>query len=341
MSIDLALLSRQLPRVTAAGTTAAATVDQLARPVDVVDADLAVRHLERAFGSRHLTCVAVRAADSDRLGLVTRRRFVTAMSGSLGYGHALLARGTTSDIADWTPLVVEPDSSILDVALAAMDRNEDRRYDEILVRAATWRVTTASDLVRSLSTLVAVRTLHDPLTTLANRSFLLHQLRERCARSRTTPARVAVVRLDIAGFGALNAEYGHAAGDAFLEGTAMALRRAMPTGCDAGRTGEDEFTVIATVPGPCDDAGASAAVERLRSSLGEALEAPMTRPGIAGSTLRARVRTAAVCSAPGGGDPEHLLAVVHAHLRERERHRAGSLQPVEVLQDQALAQRPG
>ena len=316
MSIDLALLSHQLPRVTAGGSSAATTVDELSRPVDVVEADLPVRRLERVFGSRHMTCVAVRDADDDdRIGLVTRRRFRAEMSGSLGYGHALLARKTTNDVTDWSPLVVDPERSVLELALTAMDRKEDRRYDEILVRAATWRVATTSDLVRSLTSLVAVRTLHDPLTTLPNRSFLLHQLHERCSRSRATTARVGLVQLDLASFGTLNAEHGHATGDALLERTAAALRRALPTGCDVGRTGDDEFTVIATVPGPCDDAEAAAALDSLRSALVAAVEVPTPWPGTAGRALQARARSAAVYSAPGGGDPERLFRVVHALAR--------------------------
>lgn len=314
VTVDLVLLTQRLPRVTAAGTTMATTVGHVARPVDVVDATLPLAGLERAFRSPDLGCVAVRGLGEADVGLVTRRRFLDCLSGRLGFGRALLARGLTADITDWSPLVVDPDAGVVEVALAAMERPEDRRYDAVLVRSAAWQAASASDLVVSLSTLLAVRTLHDPLTTLANRPFLLHQLRDRCARMQDTPHRVAVVQVDVVGFSAVNTELGHVAGDRVLTALATHVRRNVPPSWDVGRTGADELTAVGTVLGPVSDDDAASAVGVTRTALATTL--PHT--ALADDRL-VRLRVGAVFSRPGGGKPDRLFHAVQEQVRRLRR----------------------
>jgi diguanylate cyclase (GGDEF)-like protein len=314
VTVDLALLTQRLPRVTAAGTTMATAVEHVARPVDVVDATLPLAGLERAFRSPDLSCVAVRGLGDGEIGLVTRRRFLDCLSGRLGFGRALLARGLTADITDWSPLIVDPDAGVLEVALAAMERPEDRRYDAVLVRSPAWQAASASDLVVSLSTLLAVRTLHDPLTTLANRPFLLHQLRDRCARMKGTPHRVAVIQVDVIGFSGLNATLGHFAGDAVLTTLAAHVRRNVPPGWDVGRTGADEVTAVGTVLGPVPDDDAAFAVGVTRTALATALP----HVALAGHSP-VQLRAGAVFSTPGGGKPDRLFHAVQEQVRRLRR----------------------
>jgi len=311
MTTELALLTRRLPVFGAAGTTAP-TAGQVARPVDVVEADLPLANLERAFRSADLACVAVHSRSADQIGLVTRLRFHGALSGRLGFGRALLARGTTADLTDWNPLVVDPDDGVLEVSSAAMARPEDHRYDPVLVRAEMWQAATAADLVVSLSTQLAMRTLHDPLTALGHRPLLLQQLRDRCAALRGSPHRVAVVQVDVVGFGALDAALGHHGGDAILAAVASHVRRAVPASWDVGRTGADEFTAVGTVLGPVSDADAAAAVEPTRSALvGELPLPPLGVPGDRPVVLRA----GAVFSMAGGGNGDKLFRAVAAQVR--------------------------
>lgn len=313
---DVALLAHRLPRVTAAGTTLATAVVQASRPVDVVDDDLPLPDLERAFRSPDLACVAVRDTVTEAVGLVTRRRYAAALSGRLGFGRALLARGTTRDLADWRPLVVDPDASIVDVALAAMERPEEARDDVVLVRAAQWHAITPADLVLALTSLLAARSLHDPVTSLANRAYLVHQLRERSSRCRRTAHRVAVVQVEVRGLGAVNAEHGYQAGDEALATVAAHVLRTLPPGWEVGRTGADELTAVGTLPGPLDDAAAAGAVEVVRAAL--AGRVPLAGPALPDG-LHLTLRAGAVFSRPGGGSPDKLLAAVEAQVRELRR----------------------
>lgn len=311
MHADLLILTSLLPRMTAAGSSAPTTLAELAQPVDVVDADLPVARLEAAFRSPHLACVAVEDHRDGRIGLVTRRRFLAEMIGPLGFGRALMARATTRRLTDWSPLVADGQSPVLDVALTAMSRPADRRYDEVLVSASTWGVVSASDFVRSLSTRVAVSTLHDPLTTLPARTLLVHQLRRLCDEAQSANTRVGVVQLAIDGFGALNTEQGHVRADALLTTVAGLLRRAAPPGFEVGRTGAAEFTVIGSLPGDVDDRAAGAALEQLRSTLVKVSDG--IPAGVASSALL--LRSACTFSPAGGADPDDLFWTVQARLR--------------------------
>lgn len=311
MTTDLALLTRGLPQLAAPGMRAP-TAGQVARPVDVVEADLPLANLERAFRSPDLACVAVHRRADDEIGLVTRLQFHAALAGRLGFGRALLARKTAADLTDWHPLVVDADDRVIEVAAAAMARPEEHRYDAVLVRADIWKAATTSELVMSLSTQLAVRTMHDPLTSLGHRPLLLQQLRDRCAMQRGTGHRVAVVQVNIAGFGALNAALGHHGGDAILMSVAAHARRSVPATWDVGRTGADEFTAVGTIVGPTTDDDAARQVE----SVYRALLGPVPLPHLGLPADRpVTLRAGAVYSRPGGGSGDALFRAVEAQVR--------------------------
>ena len=303
-------LTTLLPRVTAAGSSAPTTVEELAQPVEVVDADLPVGRLEAAFRSPHLRCVAVQDGRDGRIGLVTRPRLLAAMVGPFGFGRALLTRRTTRQLTDWAPLIADPWSSVLDVALTAMSRPADRRYDEVLVSSGAWSVVSASDFVQALSTRVAVSTLHDPLTTLPARALVMHRLRQLCGDARSTRARVAVIQLDIKAFGALNTAHGHVRADALLTTVAERLRGATPRGFEVGRTGGDEFTVTGSLFDDVDDRDAKAQLERVSSILIGAVDAIRPQPG-----TEVVLRSACTYSPPGGADADDLFWAVQARMR--------------------------
>jgi diguanylate cyclase (GGDEF)-like protein len=312
---ELTLLTQRLSQAVGQyRVSAATTVVELAQPVDVVDADLAVSRLELVFRSPHVGCVAVRdPSDEGRIGLVTRSRFTAAMNGRLGFGRAVLARRAASEVTDWQPMVVAPDAPVSEVAVRAMERLDERRYDDVLVAADVWQAATTADLVRSLSTQLAVRSLHDPLTGLANRSMFGHSLARRCTQAWGSPGRVAVVLLDVRDFGGVNARHGERVGDVVLAAIAARLRGVAPAGADLGRTGGDELAVAATLPGAADDRHARALVATLRDGLVQALAEPA-----AGVPLGAwpAVHAVSAVSAAGAAAPGPLLHEAHALLRE-------------------------
>ncbi len=81
----------------------------------------------------------------------------------------------------------------------------------------------------------------DPLTALANRTRLVHELAQRCSRTR---GELALIIVDLRSFRQINDSYGRAAGDELLKQTALCLRRAMPENALIARTGGDEFAIL-------------------------------------------------------------------------------------------------
>lgn len=299
--------------------SAATTMADLAHAVEVVDSTLPIAQLEVVFRSEHVAGVAVRDVDDPRrIGLLTRPRFTAAMTGRLGFGRAVYSRRATSEITDWSPMVVPPTAPVSEVAVRAMQRYDDRRYDDVLVSDDVWRIVTTADLVRSLSTLLAVRSLHDALTGLPHRSMLLHALGRRCASALGTPSHVVVVMLDVVGFARLNAAHGQQFGDVVLTALAARLRGGVPPGCEVARTAGDEFTVIATIPSAESQRHAAALADGLRRDLVTLAAPPPT--GITPAGWPA-LHSAAVCSAPGAANADELFRSAQARLRHAKEGR--------------------
>jgi len=289
------------------------TVADLAHPVEVVDSDLPVARLEVVFRSPHVASVAVRdAADDARVGLVTRARFTSEMTGRLGFGRAVFSRRATSDLTDWNPMVVEPTAAVSEVAVRAMQRFDERKYDDVLVADDVWRIVSTADLVRSLSTLLAVRSLHDALTGLPHRSMLLHELARRCAETLGTASRVVIVLLDVRGFARTNAAHGHQFGDVVLTALGARLRAGAPAEYSVARTAGDEFAVVATLPAAASDEHA----ERLADALRRDLLTPLAEPagGIAPAAWPG-LHSAVVCSPAGAAHADELFRSVQGRLR--------------------------
>ncbi|AEE47395.1 GGDEF domain-containing protein [Cellulomonas fimi] len=314
MDADLTLLADRLSQ--AVGdyrTTATTTVSSLAHAVDVIDADLPMGRLDVLFRSPHVMTVAVRdPAEPDRMGLVTRTRYTAAMTGRLGFGRAVHARRTTGDVADWAPLVAPPDAPVSEVAVRAMERHDERRYDDVLVAGDVWAVASTADLVHALSTLLAVRSLHDPLTGLEHRSMLHHRLAQRCADEWGTTARVALVLLDVRDFRGLNVRRGHAFGDVVLAALGARLRAVSPVRTDVARTGGDELALAATLH-VRDDGHAAAVADGLRAQLVERLATPAA--GIDPADWP-ELLSVVVWSEPGSATPDGLLRDAQRRLGE-------------------------
>ncbi len=84
----------------------------------------------------------------------------------------------------------------------------------------------------------------DPLTDLANRRAFLAHPERRIAVSRGGGEPFALLYLDLDGFKPINDKHGHRAGDAVLQGVALALRESL-RGVDVpARVGGDEFAAV-------------------------------------------------------------------------------------------------
>ena len=96
---------------------------------------------------------------------------------------------------------------------------------------------------------------HDPLTGLGNRVLYSERVRQAIHASVSTPARTAVLCIDIDDFKTVNDSLGHAAGDRMLQEIGNRLRRVVRRADSVARLGGDEFAVLV-----CDEP-ADAALE--------------------------------------------------------------------------------
>lgn len=306
-------LAQVAQHTAARGRQLAGVVADLARPVLVVGSSMPVGELEVMFRSPELACVAVQEEEGqNRFGLITRAHFTGALTGRLGYGRAVLERRPVTVVTDWSPLVVDAQASVADVATRSMERVGEHRYDDVLVHGMRWASASTADLMRALVGALAQRSTHDPLTLLQIRSTTWHSLTRRCALVGNGRTRVAIVLLDVRGMADLNARYGQAVGDSVLAELAARLTAALPQGCEAGRVDGNRFAVLATIP-PADDIQAAATADWLRRHLVENLAQPSGDvPPSAWPTLHSSV----VWSVAGAADADEMVREAEARLKQ-------------------------
>jgi diguanylate cyclase (GGDEF)-like protein/PAS domain S-box-containing protein len=115
--------------------------------------------------------------------------------------------------------------------------------------------------------------LEDPLTGLANRSYLAAHLEQAIARAERGDT-IAVLLLDLDRFKVVNDTLGHGAGDELLCAVADRLRSTIRRGDLAARLGGDEFVVVCAGAG-----GAPHEVAALSQRLLETIAAPLVVDG--------------------------------------------------------------
>jgi diguanylate cyclase (GGDEF)-like protein/PAS domain S-box-containing protein len=167
--------------------------------------------------------------------------------------------------------------------------------------------------------------LHDELTGLPNRRFLLGRLRETFS---VDGVRAGLLFVDLDRFKLINDSLGHDAGDQLLQEVSYRFRRALRPADLVARVGGDEFVVL------CPDLDSADAVAALAARLTDALAAPIELPG-------GRVVVSAsigVVQAVGPADPAEVLQDADLAMydaKERGRNRTALFH--EGLRDRALA----
>jgi len=117
------------------------------------------------------------------------------------------------------------------------------------------------------------RSLHDPLTGLANRTLFEELLEQAISRARRSQNVAAVLFADLDGFKAVNDRYGHHVGDRLLSAVAGRLTRALRPGDTAARLGGDEFVVL------CEDLREREDAEHVARRVASAISEPFDLQG--------------------------------------------------------------
>jgi diguanylate cyclase len=105
---------------------------------------------------------------------------------------------------------------------------------------------------------------HDPLTGVANRRRLEHDLARELARARRDDTPLCVVTIDLDGLKEHNDTFGHAAGDLLLQQVTRAWSGELQTAHLLARTGGDEFVVLLS---DCTREMADSLTETLRQAV--------------------------------------------------------------------------
>lgn len=87
---------------------------------------------------------------------------------------------------------------------------------------------------------------YDTLTSLPNRSFLLHKIDEALENAEENKTIVALCYLNIRSFKTINEEYGHHAGDMLLKYIAQVLKNYVRDFDTIARVGADKFAIVLT-----------------------------------------------------------------------------------------------
>jgi diguanylate cyclase (GGDEF)-like protein len=156
--------------------------------------------------------------------------------------------------------------------------------------------------------------LHDPLTTLPNRSFFSEWLDHALLKSDGPPPPLAVLFLDLDGFKRINDHHGHGVGDELLCIVASRLARAVRAEDVVSRLGGDEFACAMTAM------SARSQVGELARKLVELVSAPI-RIGPSEVAVRASIGIA-MCP-DDGVTPEALLRSADAAMYHAKRQGSG------------------
>ena len=167
---------------------------------------------------------------------------------------------------------------------------------------------------------------HDPLTGLANR-LLFHQRLSEAMMSVRPDNRVALLRIDLDDFKAVNEAEGHPVGDKLLQNVAERLKSSVAEDGLVARYESDEFAVILGNIGTPEQV--DLLTRRLLSSLGEPIVLAETRVVLGGSV--------GIAMAPDDAtSPEQLLRNADTALRRAKSTRRGGCQYFEPAMDTHL-----
>jgi len=178
--------------------------------------------------------------------------------------HEIVGRSIFSFISpEWRALAIEYTRAEREHPYEVTVRHRDGHVIPVEVAGKTlphshggYRIVVVRDITarKQAQAREAFMALHDPLTHLPNRHFLMEQLAQVLALARRREGRAAVLFLNLDHFKTVNDSLGHQAGDRLLCEVADRLRAGVRDADVVARVGGDEFVVVLTDVQDADEA---------------------------------------------------------------------------------------
>ena len=146
-----------------------------------------------------------------------------------------------------------------------MSQAGDINESELKLRVdAAVQSRTLQDALMAENARLSAERLHDPLTGLFNRRYIMIRAEEEITRSSRRGHPLSCMLVDIDGFEKVNESWGHQMGDVVLRDMAHVLTRTLRASDVACRYRDDEFLVLLT---DTDAGGAQIAANRVRDAV--------------------------------------------------------------------------
>ena len=130
--------------------------------------------------------------------------------------------------------------------------------------------------------LIEYQSLHDHLTGLYNRSYLMTQFRENISLQQRYSQPFSVIMLDLDYFKQVNDQHGHLVGDKTLVATADCIKQTIRSSDIAGRYGGEEFIILCP---NTESADVSHLAERIRHNISSLDEEALGFAGVQTASL--------------------------------------------------------
>jgi diguanylate cyclase (GGDEF)-like protein len=245
--------------------------------------------------------VALAAMDAD--GIVTVCEGAAAEA--IGLGQNVVGRRYTEVIADSPALIALIQTATSDSTTSLSVQVREHSFDIVFHPRGSGGYLVATDVTdrARLERELAHQATHDELTGLANRTLVVSS-----AEKALTEGPLAVAVADIRAFDAVNETIGHDAGDVLLRVVGQRLAATFHSAVVVGRTGGDEFTVVAHRE---EIAGARALAQAVRDNIEAAVD-------IDGRPMHVEARCG-VAYSENGEDARSLLRRADSALQSARR----------------------
>ena len=171
-------------------------------------------------------------------------------------------------------------------------------------------------------------TYYDPVTGLGNRHLMRDRLEQLLSRLEEEAARIAVLHIDLDGFGKVNESFGQAVGDQVLQAVGARLTELGGGNASVGCAGADSFVVLVSLEAP--EELAEHVVERLQAGIAEPIR-------VEGHDIRLTASIGVAFAPEDSGAAEELLQRSEAALHRAKE--AGSEQVAFYAQGMTRAAR--